>query len=373
MTATYKLHNFLRTAFARAAAEGRSGWPRPTLMTRKELLGAAILLGAGTIGGAVFFLMNFPAAWLTGAMLVASILALSKVPLFLPSPFRFIVFLVLGNQIGSGFTPDMLERVMKWPLSLVGLALTMLLVIGASATFLVNLGKWSRPTAFYASVPGALSYVLALSMRTSADMRLVMMAQMLRLVLLLAVLPSLLTLSMAPPHIPVREFGGLYDVLLEIGFGGALALVLERRGVPAGALFGGMLASSALHFLDLVHGQTPQAILIPCQLVLGALIGMRFADTDIAFMKRAIAPSLGAFVIAVVLCTGAALLVAWGLHLPPGQVVVAFAPGGIEAMTLLAVVLGLDPAFVATHQLVRFFGLALTLPLITRLYLRDQA
>ena len=54
---------------------------------------------------------------------------------------------------------------MKWPLSLVGLGITILLVIMGSAAFLVILGKWNRATAFFASVPGALSYVIALSLR----------------------------------------------------------------------------------------------------------------------------------------------------------------------------------------------------------------
>ena len=48
----------------------------------------------------------------------------------------------------------------------------------------------------------------------------------------------------------------------------------------------------------------------------------------------------------------------------------AFAPGGIEAMTILAFVLGLDPAFVATHQLARFLGISL-LPVIAKFYLKD--
>ena len=49
----------------------------------------------------------------------------------------------------------------------------------------------------------------------------------------------------------------------------------------------------------------------------------------------------------------------------------AFAPGGIEAMTILAFVLGLDPAFVATHQLARFLGISLLLPVIAKFYLKD--
>ncbi|MGB0084193.1 MAG: AbrB family transcriptional regulator [Rhodomicrobiaceae bacterium] len=62
--------------------------------------------------------------------------------------------------------------------------------------------------------------------------------------------------------------------------------------------------------------------------------------------------------------------VAGGLDLPIGQVRVAYAPGSLEAMTILAFVLGVDPAYVGVHQLVRFLGLSLLSPLIAKSYLK---
>ena len=51
------------------------------------------------------------------------------------------------------------------------------------------------------------------------------------------------------------------------------------------------------------------------------------------------------------------------LGLPFGQVLLAFAPGGLEAMTIMAFALDLDPAYVGAHHLIRFLGLGLLLPL----------
>ena len=44
--------------------------------------------------------------------------------------------------------------------------------------------------------------------------------------------------------------------------------------------------------------------------------------------------------------------------------VVAFAPGGLEAMMMLALMLGRDPLFVGVHHLARFIGIAVMLPVI---------
>ncbi|MEC7564009.1 MAG: AbrB family transcriptional regulator [SAR324 cluster bacterium] len=44
----------------------------------------------------------------------------------------------------------------------------------------------------------------------------------------------------------------------------------------------------------------------------------------------------------------------------------AYAPGGLEAMIMMAFILDLDPAFVAAHQLVRYIGMILILPFLTQ-------
>jgi uncharacterized membrane protein AbrB (regulator of aidB expression) len=42
----------------------------------------------------------------------------------------------------------------------------------------------------------------------------------------------------------------------------------------------------------------------------------------------------------------------------------AFAPGGLEAMAMLAFAMGLDPLYVGAHHLARFMGLGLVLPIL---------
>jgi len=330
---------------------------------------AAFTLASAAAGGAIFHFLGIPAAWLTGSMFVILALAVARAPIAMPDPLRMAVFVLIGLQIGSGFTPDMMDRVAKWPISLLGLGVAVVLVIVTAGKFLTSYSKWSRTTAFYAAIPGALSYVLALSSQSTADVRLVMFAQMLRLVSLLAILPIILTVSLAPPALPAQPTGSLAEIGLQLACALPVALFFERRGFPAGAMLAGMAASSALHFFGVVSGQLPWAILIPCQIGIGANIGIRFIGTDLAFIRRAIAPAFGSFVIALTVSSLVALIVAWSAGLPAGQVIVAFAPGGIEAMTLMAIVLGLDPAFVATHQLSRFIGISIVLPIIAKVFL----
>ena len=48
------------------------------------------------------------------------------------------------------------------------------------------------------------------------------------------------------------------------------------------------------------------------------------------------------------------------------EVMVAFAPGSVDAMMLLALAMHLDPVFVGAHHVVRIFFVALATPFMVR-------
>ena len=54
------------------------------------------------------------------------------------------------------------------------------------------------------------------------------------------------------------------------------------------------------------------------------------------------------------------------LSLRVADVIVAYAPGSIDAMMILALALHLDPVFVGAHHLARVFTVTLALPSIVR-------
>ena len=54
------------------------------------------------------------------------------------------------------------------------------------------------------------------------------------------------------------------------------------------------------------------------------------------------------------------------IDVPFAEAIAAFAPGGLEAMTMMAFALGLDPLFVGSHHLARFLMISLGLPVVMR-------
>ena len=330
-----------------------------------------LALAAG--GGALFAFAGLPAPWLSGAMIAVGVASLSGAAVLVPGWLKDIVFVFLGISMGTGVTPESLHKIALWPFSIFMLGLVLLLILATGTLFLRFVAGWEKATAFLAAVPGALSQVLSLALDTpGVNVQKVAVSQSLRLFILVAVLPGVILYSRGDAALPAEVLGSagpveLGPLALLFVLGTLGGLVFRRLRVPAGLLTGNLMVSALLHATELVSARLPDAVLIPGFIVLGALIGTRFAGATWRHLAQVAGPALMAFVLAMGVSLGGAALVAWALDLPFGLTLLAFAPGGLETMTLLAFTLDLDPAFVAAHQVARYVAMVLFLPMVMRL------
>lgn len=326
---------------------------------------ALITLAIAAVGGFAFQSLGLPAPWLAGAAILVAGAAVAGVPAIVPRRLRDAIFVVLGVSMGGGVTPETVHRLAEWPVSLAILFVTVVAVTASIYAFLRAVSGWSRDTALLAALPGALSYVVAAAIQRGADVRRVAASQSVRLLFLVAVLPPVIGgHGVAVAALPAV---GLGELALLLGVGLAAGLAAERLGVPAGLLFGAFLASAALHATGVVAAALPVWLTIPAFTILGAFIGTRFAGAEPSFLLRMLPASLGALAIGIVVAAAGAYAAAWATGQGLGGALLAFAPGGIEAMTALAFMLHADPAYVAAHQLARFILIALTLPIVLKL------
>src|SRR5690606_9573469 len=83
---------------------------------------------------------------------------------------------------------------------------------------------------------------------------------------------------------------------------------------------------------------------------MGATIGCRFVGTPVAEIFRILGYSVGSFVILMAVAGGLAV----GVSMISGhgvlELLLAYAPGGLGEMSLVALALHLEVAFVATHH-----------------------
>lgn len=335
---------------------------RPGLPDPRLALTTAATAAIAVTGGAAFAALGWPAAWLMGAMIAIAAAALAGAPVGLLPPFREVAFLLLGISMGSSVTPEGLATMAAWPGSIALLCLSIFATLWIAAFYLERVHGWDPVTARFASMPGAFSAVAVIAATSTADLPRVILAQSLRVFTLVALMPPLLALiddggaAAAAVTVPVASSTPL-EIAAVVVASAAFAFALDRLGVPAGTLLGAMVASAFLHATGLVHGRLPAPIVIAGFVATGAVIGARFRGTSLSTVLRTLPGAVASILIALGLSAGIAALGAWLLDLPYGQLWLAYAPGGVEAMAAMALALKLDPAFVGAHHVLRILGL----------------
>jgi uncharacterized protein len=139
--------------------------------------------------------------------------------------------------------------------------------------------------------------------------------------------------------------------------------IAERLKVPAGYLLGALVATALLYGLGIVKGEFPLALQAICFLLMALLIGERFHEVTVEEIKPLLVPSINGFLISLVVSFLGAYIASFFIKLPLAQILLGFAPGGIEAMMILALNFNLDTAYVGALHFVRFIGITIVLPI----------
>ncbi len=318
----------------------------------------------GVAGGNCFNLLGFPGPWLSGAMTFTAVAALCGLRADVPLALRRALFVILGASMGAGITPSTLNAIATWPITMAGLLITVSAISVVVYAYLRVICRWDKDSAFFASIPGALSYVIAVADNSKADIARVALSQTIRVFLLVALLPGIIvSVEGAPMGTTLVEAPLLQLALLCVAAlaGAAIAPILK---LPAGELLGAFVASSALHASGLVTGTLPLPLLYGAFILMGVFTGLRFAGTDLKSLRDIAVSGLGAFAVAMAVALAGATTVAMLSGFPFGAVMVAYAPGGLDAMISVAFALHLDPAFVAAHQLARFLPITFLVPVL---------
>jgi hypothetical protein len=82
--------------------------------------------------------------------------------------------------------------------------------------------------------------------------------------------------------------------------------------------------------------------------------------------------ALGSFAVAIAISAIFVAVIALTTHVRFADVIVAFAPGAMDAMLALALTLHIDPIFVGAHHLSRFVFVTIATPGIVHLFGRPQ-
>ncbi|WP_065752011.1 AbrB family transcriptional regulator [Bradyrhizobium paxllaeri] len=343
---------------------------------RAKILGTLETLVIGAAGGLLFLWLNLPGGLISGAMAAVGIAALAGRPVTMPPILTQTVLVLLGITLGSLVSRQMIQHMSAYPLTIGLLALATFCSTFGSSFYLQRMHGWDQTSALLAGSPGALSQITMLAAEKGADVAAIAVVQTIRVIILTAALPLLLAVTGVAPSAPMEliSIGVASPIELAVlaAAAVAVALLLRLANFPASWMFGAMIASAVLHGTGLIEGGLPPWMRGVALVGIGAVIGTRFARISRSTLVSHINAGLGSFAVAIVISAVFVTVIVLTTHVRLADVVVAFAPGAMDAMLALALTLHIDPIFVGAHHLSRFVFVSITTPGIVHLFGRPQ-
>ena len=342
---------------------GHDGWA-PLLLA----------LAIGAVGGWVFDWLRMPLAWMLGACVFSTVAAFAGLRIGMRVRLRQGMIIVMGVLLGSGFTPDLVQRLGQWGVSLG--VLTCMTFTGAGLCYLWfrRFTDWNKPTCYFAAMPGGLNDMTIMGAAMGGEERAIALAHALRILTVVLTIPvwyrlvngaqtSVLTMVHGPTGNDWKD----YAILIVCGIAGAIAGRLAR--LPASFMMGPMIFSAVAHLSGITDSKPPGELVAAAQVVVGTGIGCRFVGAMLNELHKEMAASIGAALILIGCAVAFAKITVAVIGLNLDATVLSYAPGGFAEMSLIGLALGIETAMVATHHLFRLFVIIFTSPVVFRLWI----
>ena len=330
-----------------------------------DLWALALTLALGAVGGIAAHALHLPLGYLLGSMVLVGVLSaldikpLGKTPT-LPARLRFSFVPVIGVAIGGAFTPEVARAALSWGPSL-ALLFVFVPLAHALGYAVYRRGGFAPHEAFYGAVPGGLIESVQMGEEAGADVRLLIVVQTLRLILTIITVPMIFlgltghTVGSAAGATMVGAAAPLtlQDVALMLAAGLVGAQAGKWLRFPGYIITGPLLCSALLHVTGLLHAIPPGWLVSVTQVILGAGLGVRFVGMDHRLLARCGKLAMLNGALALGLAFGFAGLVHWTTGAPVAAGFLAFAPGGLAEMSLIALSLNMSVIFVTAHHVLR--------------------
>lgn len=323
------------------------------------------LFPAGLAGGTLAYSIGLPMPFMLGAIAGAGLavngIERSQGPQDLRPPklLRDVFISLIGAMIGASFTPELLAAMpLFWPSIL---ALLIFIITAQAVGFVVmrRLGGYAAPDAFYASMPGGLIEAAILGEKAGADARLISVQHFIRIMLLVFAMPLIFWIatgdrvgSAAGQQIGDHPAAAL-DVALIVLLGLSGLAVGRRTPLPASHMMGPMLLCAVLHVVGLISVAPPGWLMHLAQLIVGIGLGAQFSGLTPGMLGRSLWVGVAAVGAMLVVSLGFAAALAPLVPASFATMFLAFAPGGVTEMSLIALSLSLSPVIVAAHHMIR--------------------
>lgn len=331
---------------------------------RDSWLNPALGLLMCALAGGAFAWLHIPLPWLLGPLLAMAACNFAGAELRAVRGSRETGQVAIGIALGLYFTPEVGRYVLSHWLLLLGAGVFAIALGVLGGVILARLGDVDRGTAFFASVPGGAAEMTLLGERYGARPDRIALAQSLRILIVVFVVPFALTYSGAHGTDPyVAAAGTSFDwqrLGLLIGAAALVGLAITRAGLPNAFMFGPLALTIVLMTCEVRLSSIPTELTNIAQLLIGWVLGSRFERRSLASAPRYVVAAIASILVGVACAAAFGAALAWASGLSVATLVLATAPGGIAEMCITAKVLQLGVPFVTAAHVSRVLLLILS-------------
>ena len=331
---------------------------------RDSWLNPALALTLCTVSGAIFAALHVPLPWLLGPLVAMAICNFAGAELRSARGSREVGQVAIGIALGLYFSPEVGKYVLsQWALLLAAGVFAIALGVFSGAV-LARLADIDRSTAFFASIPGGAAEMTLLGERYGARPDRIALAQSLRILIVVFVVPFALTFSGAhgtDPYVPAAGMtldGWRLAALLAAA--ALTGIAITRAGLPNGFMFGPLALTIILMSCEVRLSSMPTELTNIAQLLIGWVLGSRFERRSLASAPRYVTAAVASILVGIACAAAFGAALAWLSGLSVATLVLATAPGGIAEMCITAKVLQLGVPFVTAAHVSRVFLLILS-------------
>ena len=328
------------------------------------LAGALRTYALGGLGGIVFYALNLPAPFMLGSVLFCWIIGGLFKPvsrMLDPAPeLRKFALAAVAVVLGSYVSPGIVREIPSWWPTLLLLAALTLVMTWTTYAFLRFARGYDRATAWFSAQPAGLSEVIAVAREYTDKDHVVALIHLIRVSTVFILSPIVVWLTVddfngqAVPggQVHIWDTGWLTWVqMLVLGAVGVLGARALR--MPMIWLLGPMLLSAIWGGIGLLPFDRPFEAVAVLQIILGSSIGARMSQVSFRELGSHVPDAYFIALWMLALAAGGAFAMTLLTDQPFARTFFSVSAGGASELSLLAVAMGYEVAFVTMHHLFR--------------------
>jgi len=352
--------------------------PRVLGSAKKSSLSILITISTALGGGLCAKSLGLPAPFLMGSLVSIWVIGLTikavRPSFAIPTWFFIPIMLGLGTLIGSNFNPEIIQKFSSYVDTTIAMCVATFFASVVGVLFLTRFRAYDLTTSLLCCIPGGQAEAIILSQGRVEKEYVVALFHLVRVTLVFVGTPLFLgyfqgsvaieksnQILTSMPNIMEIDLVNLGSFILVAVCSYPVAKVFR---LPMPHFIGPIAVSSALHIAGLVEIPRISEFLILTQLVIGARIGERLCTVQLReLLKYTIDAIMSSMIILGIYISFAFVL----NHFSGGDLfdlLLAFVPGGLYEVTLLAIIFGFDVAFVVFHHIIRVITVVLALPIV---------